>query len=270
MTALLSAHDVRFSYGRQAVLAGVTLAVHPGEILALVGPNGAGKTTLLKLLAGLLVAHGGQVRAVGVRARTVAYLAQSEGLPADWSAREVVELGRLPYVGLWRDLTREDARAVDWAMERTETAHLAGRLVANLSGGERQRVALARALAQAPRVLLLDEPAAHLDLRHQVGLLAALRAEAARGVGVVAVLHDLAFAAQADRCVVLSQGRIRGDGSPIAVLVPDLVREVYETEIEVLRGRDGRIVIAPTRSPPAEEWPGCRKEKPTWKDVRSC
>jgi len=248
VTAALSAEDVRFSYGERAVLGGVTLAVRPGEVVALIGPNGAGKTTLLKTLAGLLTPRTGHVHVVPPRSRTVAYLAQSEDLPAEWTVREVVELGRLPHVGFWRALAPMDVDAVKRAMARTAVEDLATRLVNALSGGERQRVALARALAQEPRVLLLDEPATHLDLRHQVDLFAALHDEAARGTAVVAVMHDLAFAAQADRCVLLGAGTVRADGPPAEALRPDLLGEVYETSIELLHTTDGRIVPTATRS----------------------
>jgi iron complex transport system ATP-binding protein len=233
MTALLSMKDVCFSYGPRSALSEVTLTVRAGEVLVFVGPNGAGKTTLLKMLAGLLAPQSGVVRAADGGRRAVAYLAQGEELPGDWAVREVVELGRMPHVGFWRDLTAVDERAVHAAMERTRVSALAGRRIATLSGGERQRVALARALAQEPSVLLLDEPTTHLDLRHQMDLLGALRAEATRGIGVVAVLHDLGFAARADRCVLLSRGSVRADGPPARVLVPDLLREVYEIEVNV-------------------------------------
>ena len=248
MSPVLAADDVRVSYGARSVLRGVTVAVRAGEITALVGPNGAGKTTLLKVLAGLLAPASGSSRGPAPRARTVAYLAQSAELPADWLVGEVVELGRLPWVGSWRDLGAEDEQAVRVAMDRTGTLGLARRRVGTLSGGERQRVALARALAQTPRVLLLDEPTAHLDVRHQLELFAVLRAEARRGVGVVAVLHDLALGAEADRCVLLCGGAVRADGRPRDVLLPGLLRQVYETDFEVLGTSDGRIVVAPARA----------------------
>jgi iron complex transport system ATP-binding protein len=269
VTPLLAVDDLRFSYGRGAVLSGVTFAVHPGEIVALVGPNGVGKTTLLKVLAGLLAPRGGRVSALTTGPAIVAYLAQSEELPSDWSVREVVELGRLPYVGRWRHLTPKDERVVRWAMQRMEIVALAPRLIETLSGGERQRVALARALAQEARVLLLDEPAAHLDLCHQVELFGALRAEAARGVGVVAVMHDLGFAAQADRCVLISRGTVRADGPPDDVLRADLLREVFGTDVEVLRTTDDRIVIAPLPSPMFGGSGASRNEKDPWKHIAS-
>jgi iron complex transport system ATP-binding protein len=269
VTPLLAVDDVRFSYGSLAVLSGVTFAVQPGEILALVGPNGVGKTTLLKVLAGLRAPCSGRVTVFTQGPATMAYLAQSEELPPDWSVREVVELGRLPYVGRWRHLQPQDDRAVRWAMHRMEILPLASRLIATLSGGERQRVALARALAQESRALLLDEPTAHLDLCHQVDLFRALRAEAARGVGVVAVMHDLGFAAQADRCVIISRGTVRADGPPVQVLRPDLLREVFGTDVEVLRTSDDRIVIAPLPSPMVSGGRASRNEKDSWKNVVS-
>jgi ABC-type cobalamin/Fe3+-siderophores transport system ATPase subunit len=256
---VLEVQHLGFSYGRTTVITDVSLAVLPGEIVALIGPNGAGKTTLLKVLAGLLSPTAGNVKTVGPRPETIAYLAQVEELPVDWSVREVVELGRFPYVGLWRDLAQRDDEVVRDSMERTSVAPLAARLVGTLSGGERQRVALARALAQEPRALLLDEPTTHLDLRHQAHLFAALRAEAARGVGVVTVMHDLAFAGQADRCVLLSNGSVRATGSPAEVLRADLLEQAYGTRVEVFQAADGRIVVVPASG----------GEKATWKTVAS-
>ena len=175
MTALLSASHLALDYGTRPVLLGVNLSLSGGELVALIGPNGAGKSSLLKALAGLLTPRSGTVfRRAGLK---TAYLAQAEELPLDWSAHEVVSLGRLPYVGFWRALSAVDQAAVRSAMLRTNTWSLAQRKLYALSGGERQRVTLARALAQGPQVLLLDEPTTHLDVRHQAALLSALRAE---------------------------------------------------------------------------------------------
>jgi iron complex transport system ATP-binding protein len=251
VTPILSAENVHLAYGERTVVRGVTFAARPGEVVALIGPNGAGKTSLLKVLAGIAVPARGRVVVAGIRARAVAYLAQAEELPPHWTAREVVELGRLPYVGLWRDLGADDERAIERAMKRTGTLDLAEREVDALSGGERQRVALARALAQEPRVLLLDEPTTHLDLRHQVELFATLREEAAAGMAVVAVMHDLAFAAQADRCVLLAEGAVRADGPPAEALRADVLAQVYDTEIEIVRAADGRIAALVARPPNA-------------------
>jgi iron complex transport system ATP-binding protein len=250
MTQLLLAKDLRVSYGSRVVLSQVSLSVAQGQIVALVGPNGAGKTTLLKALARLIAPTSGSVH--GPATPKSAYLAQAEEAPLDWSARAVVELGRLPYVGFWRALSALDRLAVDSAMRRTETLPFADRALGALSGGERQRVMLARALAQEPSLLLLDEPTSHLDVRHQAELLRTLRSEAERGVSSVVVLHDLTLAGHADRCVLLSDGAVLADDTPGAVLRADLLSTVYGTALEVVQAESGRraILVQDSQPPP--------------------
>ncbi len=245
MTAELQVREISFAYGRAKVLSGVSMSVAAGEIVALIGPNGAGKTTLLKIAAGLLRPAAGSVTVTATRPHAVAYLAQVEPLPDDWTAREIVELGRLPHAGLFRSLSPEDHAAVRSALDRTGLSALADRTLATLSGGERQRVALARALAQEPSVLLLDEPTNHLDPRRQVELFATLRAAARAGMGVVAVVHDLLFASQADRCLLLAGGGIAASGPPSAVLRPETLSAAYGTAMDVLRTEDGRLIALP-------------------------
>jgi len=244
VTESLVVDDVSFEYAGAPILRGVTLSISPGSVTAIIGPNGAGKTTLLRVAAGLLQPSRGAVRTT-TRAGGIAYLAQAEPLPPTFTVREIVELGRLPHAGLLRRLSSEDRRAVDAALERTFTSHLAERWVSTLSGGERQRVALARALAQEPEVLLLDEPTNHLDPRHQVELFDALRAAALTGVGIVAVLHDLGFAGAVDRCLLLAQGAVVAVGPPNEVLREDRLNEVYGSAIEVLASPTGRLVAVP-------------------------
>ena len=217
-------------------LAGVTFRVARGEAVALVGPNGAGKTTLLRALAGLVphtgtvLLDGWPVRAFDARerARRVALVRQQTALGVDFTVREVVALGRAPHVGWAARLGAADLAAVEAALAAADLAALAGRSVRRLSGGEAQRVALAQALAQDAPVLLLDEPTAHLDVRHQIDLLARTRALADAGRTVVAALHDLDRAAAfAGRLLVLARGRLVADGPPAAVLTPDLLADVF-------------------------------------------
>jgi iron complex transport system ATP-binding protein len=245
MTALVRARGLRLAYGRRQVLAAIDLDACAGEVSAILGPNAAGKSTLLKALAGIVAPDAGEIEIPTPRARTVAYLAQSDELPGDWSAREIVALGRVPHLGWFGRLTSADERAIEAAMQRTRTSPLAARLVSTLSGGERQRVALARALAQEPRVLLLDEPAQHLDVRGQAELASLMRREAERGVAVIAVVHDLGLAATTDRCVLLSRGTCIASGTPGDVLRADLLGDVYGARFEVLRSSAG-VAVAPT------------------------
>ncbi len=251
MTPVLAAYEVGYSFGTCVALDRVTLRIHPGEIVALIGPNGAGKTTLVRLLAALIAPRSGRIDVAGPRTRTVAYLAQSEELPSEWYARDVVALGRLPHTGLWRRARPADREAIDRAMEQTGTTPFARRRISTLSGGERQRVAIARALAQEPRILLLDEPTSYLDVGRQAELLATLRSQASRGVATLAVMHDLGLARQTDRCVLLAAGTLCGDGPPADVLRPESLHAAYSTSTELGRwSAPGDEVASPRRAPP--------------------
>ena len=250
MNPLIQTRELSFAYGSRRVLDHIRFSLQAGEVVALLGPNGAGKTTLLRLLAGLEQPVGGEVIAPQPPARFIAYLAQSEPLPQDFTALEVVRLGRVPHqTGFWASVlgqdTNADRDAVQRAMRRTDTLGFANRLVGSLSGGERQRVALARALAQEPKALLLDEPTNHLDLSHQADLISLLRREALDGLGVVMVLHDLNLAALADRCVILSHGEVVAAGPPSVALRTEVLEDVYGVRLERLQTTDGRTVIVP-------------------------
>jgi iron complex transport system ATP-binding protein len=246
MSRLISVNNLGFSYGKNRVLEQVNLSIEAGELVALLGPNGAGKTTLLKLLAGLLKPQKGNIQIPEPKSQHIAYLAQSEPLPLEFTALEVVKLGRIPHQGFWGRETKIDLGAVECALRSTDALAFSNRQIAALSGGERQRVALARALAQDPKVLLLDEPTNHLDLAHQAELMVLLR----NAVGsilqtVVMVVHDLNLAALASRCVLISSGSIVADGTPEKVLTPKILEEVYQTKLETLRSSDGRVVVIP-------------------------
>ena len=227
--------------GGRPVLAGVDLALHAGEALALIGPNGAGKSTLVRALAGLLPAAGGDVRVDGrplgawsrdALARALALVTSEESGPDTLAVEDRARLGRYPHRGPFRPWTREDEDAVTRALERAGIAHLRRRALGTLSAGERQLAALARGLAQEPRILLLDEPAAHLDIGHQLSLFRVLDEVRAGGVGVLAVAHDLPRAAAwAGRMVLLAAGRVAGEGRPDDVLGGPACAEAFGVAI---------------------------------------
>jgi iron complex transport system ATP-binding protein len=229
--------------GGITALSEVSLTVPPGTVFAVVGPNGAGKTTLLRAIAGALGPQAGVVLVDGadprtlpvrVLARTMAVLPQQPTAPRGVTAREAVAWGRIPHLGRLARPDRADLEAVDAAMAQTGTRALAARPLEALSGGERQRVLIARALAQRPRLLLLDEPTAHLDMSAQVEVAGLLRALAAGGLTVVAALHDLNLAAAyADGLALLAGGRVLAVGSPADVIRPETVREAYGAAVGV-------------------------------------
>lgn len=223
--------------GGQRVVDGVTADFCVGQWVALVGPNGAGKSSLLTLLAGLQRPDSGAVELQGQplaqwpareRAQRLAWLAQQGLAEGDLSVRDIVRLGRLPRHGLLGTPDAADEAAVDCALAETETTAYAGRRLNELSGGERQRVLLARALATEAQVLLLDEPTTHLDAPHQRALLRGLRQRAAAGTAVLAVLHDLNQALQADRVLVMARGHLVADGAPADAPLQRVLMEVFD------------------------------------------
>jgi len=226
-----AARQLGFTYG----LHDASFELPPHGLITIAGPNGAGKSTLLGILAGLRSPYlgsctydGREVRQWPRRdfARSVAFLPQSVRLEFPFTAEEVVLMGRTPYASGWFQ-TPEDRAAAEDAMTTTDTLAFRARDFRTLSGGERQRVILASALTQRPRVLLLDEPATHLDLRHQLSLYRLL-SELAKTLLVVAVTHDLNIALQfSDRVMLLADGRIAGDGAPAEVLNPGLIAQVF-------------------------------------------
>jgi len=258
--ALIEARQVAAGYalprgGYRPVLRGVSLGVAAGELLALVGTNGSGKTTLLRVLSGALPTAGGDVLYAGEplsslspaeRARRIGVLPQHVELPAGFQVSELVAFGRAPHAQRLFGATPDDEAAVVRALADAGLTELADRDADTLSGGERQRVLLAMTLAQEPALLLLDEPTLHLDLAHQVALLATLaRLRRSRGLAVIAVLHDLNLAAGfAPRIAVLSDGRLAADGAPDEVLTPELVTRVFGVPVEVAATGSGRRHLA--------------------------
>ncbi len=247
---LLDARGIGVRLGGSQVLADVDLAVAGGELVALVGPNGAGKSTLLGALAGDVTPRAGTVLLCGedlartplpVRAQRRAVLLQRVEVALPFTVEQVVRMGRAP----WPTSTAaEDDEAVASSLARADLDALRERRVTDLSGGELARVALARVLAQRCDVLLLDEPTAALDLRHQERTMLALRSEADAGRAVVVAIHDLDLAAaHADRLVVVDAGRVVADGGTGEVLDAVDLGPVYGIELEVMDdGRGGRIV----------------------------
>jgi len=241
-SALLEAEDLVVARGGAPILHGVSVTLRAGEAVALVGPNAAGKSTLVRTLAGLLPVTSGVVRLEGkpvaewgrsALARAVALVTPEEGAPVLLSVQERVALGRYPHRGPFRPLTPADRDAVGLALHRTGIAHLAHRPLSTLSSGERQLAALARSLAQQPRVLLLDEPAAHLDIGHQLQLFRILdEIRGGGGVAVLAVVHDLQRAAAwAERMLLLDGGRLAASGAPAAVLASQECARAFQVEI---------------------------------------
>lgn len=246
----IEASKVSAGYRTETVLHEVSLAAAPGELVAVLGPNGSGKSTLLRVLAGTLTPSAGSVALEGRMlselsrrevARTVAVVPQDSEVAFGFSVGEVVAMGRAPRQGSLLIPTDEDRRLTLEALRLCELESLVSRPVGELSGGERRRVVLARAIAQQPDVLLLDEPAAHLDIRHAVELYRLVREMTrSKQVACVAVMHDLNAAARwADRAALLREGHMVRDGAIADVLEPDVLADVFGLPIH--RGEDREL-----------------------------
>lgn len=262
MSPLVEFDDVAFAYpqpGRRGApgfsLAGVSFAIDEREVFGVIGPNSAGKTTLLRLLTRVVSAAHGQVRLAGrpvgalthaELARHIAVVPQDTPRPFPFSVEQLVLMGRYPHApGRFFESDADQMQAAA-AMEATGVRHLASLPLEQLSGGERQRAMLARALAQQPRLLVLDEPTSHLDLRYQAETAALLqRVNAERGMTVLLVSHDLNLAAEVcDRLLLLGDGHVARVGPPADVLQRETLEPVFGCTVIVdVNPKSGRPVV---------------------------
>lgn len=247
----LEVHEVGFTIGGARLLGGVSFSASPGELVAMVGPNGAGKSTMLALLAGDLVPTEGEISLAGTAphrwqakelARRRSVMTQQHGQAFSFTVRELVEMGRAPH-----DASERDEELVTASLVEAEIEELAHRDVTTLSGGELARAVFARTLTQDAAIVLLDEPTAALDLRHQETLMQRARRLADEGRCVLVVLHDLSLAARfCDRLAVFSDGELSALGSPEQVLTPERIEQVYRQQVAVLEHPvTGRPLVVP-------------------------
>lgn len=246
----------RYADAERSALDRVSVEIEGGGHVVIAGPNGAGKSTLLRCMLGRLRPESGAVVVLGrpVRdwpprelARCVGVVPQEEHWIFPLAVEEVVSLGRYPHLGAWRQPGAADRGAVERALERCDVVALRKRRVDALSGGERQRVRIARALAQEPRILVLDEPTIHLDVRHEMEIFELVRGLIAESaLTVVTVTHNLNLAARyADRLALLHRGRVAAEGPPSAILTPPRLADVFDWPIAVERDSRGRLLLVP-------------------------
>lgn len=244
MSPILRINRLSCAYSRNPVLHKLTFQVDPGELFIIIGPNGSGKTTLLKALAGLLPISGGEIffREQPLKhyphkdlARQVAYVAQTGAVDNPFTIREMVLMGRHPYLGVLGIEGEPDLEIARQAIDFAGLSQLSDRRLNSLSGGERQRAFIARAICQQPELILLDEPTAALDLSHQIRIMDLMgKMKIDHSTTVVMVSHDINLAAMyADRLLLLVDGRIRACGTPSQVIDEKLLGTAYGCRISV-------------------------------------
>lgn len=255
MDNVMECRNIGFSYNGTKVLEDIDIAVAPGGMLGILGANGAGKSTLLKILAGILRPNTGRVSFAGsdigkidrrAFARSVSYIPQDPSFAFPFSVREVVLMGRAPYIGRFEFEREADISLAESALDSVGIFQLRDRMINEISGGERQLVSIARALAQEPEVMILDEPATFLDLKHKtdiLNILKKLREE--NNIAVICATHDVFSALMYfDELIMIKDGRSFVSGRTDKVVTKENLSAVYDIEVNV-RKENGNIFVIP-------------------------
>jgi iron-chelate-transporting ATPase len=252
---LFALDNVSFSVLGRTLLAPLTLTLPARRVVGLIGHNGSGKSTLLKILARQQPASGGTVHFEGEAlskwgdrefARKLAYLPQHTPPASGMLVKELVALGRYPWHGALGRFSKLDRERVEEAIELTDIASLADRLVDTLSGGERQRVWIAMLVAQDAECLLLDEPISALDIHHQLDVMSLIeKLSHSKGLGVVVVIHDVNLASRfCDEILALHSGRLIARGPSAAIMTPQQLKAIYGVAMDVIMHPSARYPVA--------------------------
>ena len=255
MDSIVECEDIFFSYNGREVLSGVSFTLPPGQMVGVLGANGAGKSTLLKILSGLLEPGSGftkyrdeELLKIGRKelAKRLAYIPQDPVFAFPFTVMETVLMGRAPYIGRFEFERDSDRELAERAMETVGIAHLKDRLISQVSSGERQLASLARALVQEPEIMVLDEPATFLDVRHRTEIMNILiRLKEERGISIVAATHDIFSALYYfEEIKILKDGRIFAEGNTESVVTEENLSRAYGISVTVKK-ENGRVFVFP-------------------------
>ncbi len=254
---MLTIKNISVFYGKRQILHNINLDVNPGEILALIGPNGAGKSTLIRAISGVIPIKSGDVYVDDInitslssmqRARKISVVPQAVSVPPAFTVWETVLLGRTPYLNFLGQASAQDEALAHLVLEQVDCLHLINSHITEISGGEQQRVLLARALVQDTPILLMDEPTAHLDLRHQLDLLKLITKHAReKNITVLIALHDLNLASLfADKIAIVQNGQLCVAGTPKETLTEEILNSIYNVPVRISHHPDtGTPLVIP-------------------------
>lgn len=238
--------NLSFSFGDKPILKDINFKIKKGDFCSIIGPNGSGKTTLLKNICRNLDVNKNRIfvnekdlisYSNKSLAKNLSLVPQNTNIDFDFSAFDIVLMGRSPYLRRFQSESEEDLSIVEKAMNETNTWHLKDKNISQLSGGERQRVIAARSIAQGTDILLLDEPIAHLDIHHQIELLDTVKKlNKSKNITVIAVLHDLNLAAQySNKLILLNSGKVVEVGNPEEVLTFENIKNIYDMNFQIIK-----------------------------------
>lgn len=246
MNEIIEISNLKFSYGKSAVLDGINIKINRGSFVSIIGPNGSGKTTLLKNISGVLYPSYGSIKLFGKDIRSykkkelakyMAYVPQGTTIDFEFSVIDVVLMGRSPYIGIFGSETVHDIKIAENSMQMVNISNLKDKKITEISSGERQRVFIACALTQEPEVILLDEPVSNLDIQYQIQVLSLLKHLCIKqNMTVITVLHDINLACEySDSVIILNRGRLEHIGHPDEVITEDNIKKVYDTDIYMIK-----------------------------------
>ncbi len=249
--AILKVENIHFSYGKKEILKGLNFSIQKSGTIGILGPNGSGKTTLLKNISGYLKPTSGNIFienrnirnfSIKEKARYISYVPQDVEYGFNFTCYDIVMMGRMPFLKRFQSESQKDKDIVKRSMEMTNTWQFKDTMINQLSGGEKQRVYIARALAQEPKILLMDEPISHLDIKYQIEILSFIRELAQQGILVIAVLHDINLACQfCNEILIMKDGRIMDLGRPNKVITPKSIKSAFSIDVDLIENPKNNI-----------------------------
>lgn len=246
MDPILKVEKIGFKYYKTSVLKDIDFNVEKGSFISILGPNGSGKTTLLKNICGLLKPESGSITLSNKNlldfkqkdlAKTVAVVHQTKDVGFNFTVFDTVLMGRFPYIKRFEGETAKDIEITKEAMVSTGLWELKDKDIREISGGEKQRVMIARALVQEPELLILDEPIAHLDIKHQINILELCKKQnREKNITIITSLHDINLAGRySDYIILLNKGQVIAQDRAEKVLTVENIESVYEIQVELLQ-----------------------------------